>query len=110
MRDGGLLTYYALTNTATAGFMPVEKLVSLGTAYYAHVTTGVTRLYAAIGANREYNLVVRTYNEQAVPNGAAYVILEDGLQYRIDQANPIVDEDAVELTLVRLEDFYDVAS
>lgn len=110
MRDGGILTFYSLTNTATPGFMPVEKLVSLGTAYYAHVTTGITRLYAAIGANREFNLVVRAYNMLSVPDGAAYVILEDKMQYRIDQANPIVDDDAVELTLVRLEDYYDVAS
>lgn len=109
MRDGGILTFYTLQNVAEAGFMPVEKLVAAGTAFYAYVTTGITRLYAAIGANREYNLVVRAFNT-VVPTGTAYVILEDGLQYRVDQATPIVDEDAVELTLVRLEDFYDVAT
>lgn len=109
MRDGGILTFYTLQNVAEPGFMPVEKLVAAGTAFYAHVTTGITRLYAAIGANREYNLVVRAFNT-AVPAGVAFVILEDGLQYRVDQATPIVDEDAVELTLVRLEDFYDVST
>ena len=34
----------------------------------------------------------------------------DGVQYRVDTAQAVVDEDAVNLTLVKLEDFYDVAS
>lgn len=108
MRDGGILTFYTLENTAEPGFMPAEQLVEAGQAFYANVTIGVTRRYAAIGANREFNLVVRALNT-GVPEGAEYVVLEDGLQYRIDQVSPIVDEGHVELTLVRLEDFYDIA-
>jgi hypothetical protein len=38
-----------------------------------------------------------------------FVILEDGYQYRIDAVQEQPDLDAVDLTLVRLEDFYDVA-
>ena len=37
-----------------------------------------------------------------------YVILEDGLQYQIDSMSEIVDEDATDLTLVRIEDYYEV--
>lgn len=108
MRDGGLVTLYSLENTAQPGFMPVQRLVSKGQAYYSYVTAGITRIYAALGANRQFDLVIRCHNMIALPDGVKYAIPEDGLQYRIDPAQPIYDEDAIDLTLVRLEDYYDV--
>ena len=110
MRDAGLVRLYTLTNTATSGFMPVEKLVSAGSAYYSARTGGVTRRYAALGANRDYDLIIRCWNMTALPSDAKYAIPEDGLQYRVDFAEPIYDEDAIDLTLVRLEDNYDVVA
>ena len=112
MRDDGILTFYELTNTAEPGRMPVEQLVSVGTAYYGRMRVGVTRLYAALGANKSIDLLVRCYNTPEVPEGtkrAMFVILEDNRQYRIDAVQEQTDLDAVDLTLVRLEDFYDVA-
>ena len=41
-----------------------------------------------------------------------YAVLEDGLQYRIDFAQDLIDEDGLpvtDLTLSRLENHYDVA-
>lgn len=108
MREGGIVTLYALENVANPGFMPVEKLVPKGTAYYAAVTSGVTRRFAALGANREYDFVIRCWNMIELPDGVKYAIPEDGKQYRIDPAEPIFDADAIDLTLTRLEDFYDV--
>lgn len=108
MRDGGLVTLYALENVAQPGFMPREMLVAKGTAFYAARTSGVARRYAALGANRDYNFVIRCWNMVELPEGVKYAIPEDGKQYRIDPAEPIFDEDAIDLTLVRLEDFYDV--
>lgn len=108
MRDGGQVSLYSLTNTATDGFMPVEKLVSVATAFYSYYTTGITRTYAALGANRQFDMVIRCWNMTALPDGVKFAIPEDGNQYRIDLAQPIYDEDAIDLTLVRLEDFYDV--
>lgn len=113
MRDDGILTFCELRNTAPAGRMPTEELVSVGTAYYGRMRVGVTRLYAALGANRSIDVLARCYNTPAVPEGsvkpAQFVILEDGKQYRIDAVQEQTDLDAVDLTLVRLEDFYDVA-
>lgn len=108
MRDGGIVTLYSLQNTADAGFMPVERLVAQGTAYYSYSTAGITRIYAALGANKRIDMVIRCHNMTALPDGVKYAIPEDGNQYRIDPAQPIYDEDAIDLTLVRLEDFYDV--
>lgn len=110
MRDGGIVTLYALENIAEPGFMPVEKLVAKGTAYYSYSTAGITRIYAAMGANRQFDMVIRCHNMVVLPDGVKYAIPEDGLQYRIDPAQPIYDEDAIDLTLVRLEDFYDVVT
>ena len=108
MRDGGILTIYSLSDVRENGFMPQEKLVSEGTAFFSYRTIGVTRLYAALGANREIEKLVRCWNTD-LPEEGKYVII-DGIQYRIDVAQAIVDEDAVDLTLIRLEDFYDVAA
>ena len=109
MRDMGLLTLYDLVTTSTSGDMPVEKLSSLGTAFYAEKTVGYNRIYAARGANEEIDIVVRCYNTD-VPYSAKYVVLEDGNQYQIFVKQKIVDEDCTDLTLVRLEDYYDVDS
>lgn len=107
MRDAGILTLYNLTNTATSGQMPKEQLSSVGTAYYAEKTVGYNRIYAARGANEEIDMVVRCYNTD-IPYSAKYVILEDGVQYQISVKQKIVDEDAVDLALVRVEEYYDV--
>jgi SPP1 family predicted phage head-tail adaptor len=109
MRDAGILTLYNLTSTSAMGDAPVEKLVEVGTAFYAEKTVGYNRIYAARGANEQIDTVVRCYNTD-VPYSAKYVILEDGEQYQISVKQKIVDEDATDLTLVRLEDYYDVAS
>lgn len=110
MREGGIVKLYALENVAEPGFMPAEKLVEKGKAFYAKRTSGVTRRYAALGANRDYSYVIRCWNMTELPDGAVYAIPEDGEQYRIDPAEPIFDQDAIDLTLVRLEDFYDVST
>ena len=107
MRDAGILTLYSLQNTAGEGDMPAEQLVPVGTAYYAERTVGYNRIYAAKGANEEIDMVVRCYNT-SVPYNAKYVIPEDGEQYQITVKQKIVDEDATDLTLVRLEDYYNV--
>lgn len=108
MRDGGIVKLFALANIAEPGMMPVEKLVEKGTAYYSLSTAGITRIYAAMGANRQFDMVIRCWNMTTLPDGVKYAIPEDGNQYRIDPAQPIYDEDAIDLTLIRLEDYYDV--
>lgn len=109
MREGGIIKLYALEDVAEKGLMPVEKLVCKSCYFYSKVTTGVTRRYAALGANRNYNAVIRCWNAGPEAAGMKYAIDERGIQYRIDVADPVHDADAIDLTLVRLEEFYDVA-
>lgn len=108
MRDGGIIRVYSLQNLATPGFMPSEKLVYEDQFYFSKVTTGVTRRYAALGANRDYNAVIRCWNA-TIQDGVKYAVDENSVQYRIDVAEPVHNIDAVDLTLVRLEDYFDVA-
>ena len=109
MRDAGILTLYTLVNTAPKGDKPLEQLSKVGEAFYAEKTVGYNRIYAAMGANERIDTVVRCYNTE-IPYSAKYVILEDGEQYQISIKQKIVDEDATDLTLVRVEDYYDVIS
>ncbi len=105
----GICTIYTLENVAPVGRKPEEKLVELTTAYYAERTVGYNRIYAALGANRQVNMLIRLFNTAMVEEGM-FVILEDGKQYQIDVMQKIVERDAVDLTLVRVEDYYDVAT
>lgn len=108
MREAGILRLYSLENVAAPGLMPSEKLVYNCEFYCSNVSTGVTRRYAALGANRDYSAVVRCWNA-TIPHDVKYAVDEKGIQFRIDVAEPLYDLDAVDLTLVRLEEFYDVA-
>lgn len=107
MTDNGILTLYALENAAAAGEMPTQKLAEVGTAYYGERTVGYNRLYAAMGADQKIDLLVRCYNTD-IPAHAGYAVLEDGTQYQITAKQKIVGKGAVDLTLVRVEEYYDV--
>lgn len=108
MRDEGLLKFYSLVNTAGNADMPTEQLVYLDVqAFYANKTIGYNRMYAAKGASYKLDKLIRVYNTQ-LPEAASYVILEDQRQYRIGDVQVIVDEDALELSLERLENNYEV--
>lgn len=106
----GFLTIYQLKNIAAKGLMPTEKLVRVAEEYYQPRTIGVTRYYAALGADRRVDMVVRIwFNPDVFPN--EYVITEDGSQYRIDLVQKTTDDDGLavmDLTLVKLENNYDV--
>ena len=109
MRDEGILEFYTLTNTAPKGAKPIEKLVDLNvSAFYANKQIGVQRMYLAKGADYRLDKLVRAYNT-LIPEAAKYVILEDGRQYRIGDIALIPDEDACEISLERLVNYYEVA-
>ena len=107
MQDEGILTIYSLENVAEEGLMPTEKLVKIEEAYYARKTASYNRIYSAMGANHQFDLLVRCFNT-STPEQGMYVILEDGKQYQIDVCQEIVGKDCIDLTLVKVEDYYDV--
>lgn len=106
MRDAGKLEIFELLNVAQPGKMPAERLVKVGEAYYTELTVRATRAYAALSADQQIDKLVRCYNT-AIPFKAGYVRLDNGDQYRISLKQEYRDN--VDLTLVRLEDYYDVS-
>lgn len=108
MDEIGILKICSLTDTAEAGHKPDEKLVEIESAYYEQKKAGITRTYAAMGADRRFDLIVLCFNT-AVPREGLYVVI-DGEQFRIDICRKEIGHDAVELTLIKLENYYDVKS
>lgn len=107
MRDGGRVKLCALIETQTPGFMPVQKLDVVAAPFFSYRTGGVYRRFAAKGVNFEYDFIIRVWNMPALPSGVEYAVLPDGKQYHVD-AEPIFDQDALDLTLTRLEEYFDV--
>jgi hypothetical protein len=92
--------------------MPQEKLVTVASAYYRKRTVGYNRLYAAMGANQEISLLVRCFNTE-VPTYTQqlYVVFPSehtDNQFMVSAIQEIVEEGAIDLTLTRLEEYYDV--
>lgn len=100
-----------VTNTAAAGDLPVEKLTIVDTAYYEKRTVGYNRMYAAMGANQSIDMLIRVFNTVApTANKELYVVFPDdnSVQYRVAMVQEIVDQEALDLTLERMEDLYEV--
>lgn len=111
MPADGTLRIYSLENKAAPGEMPREMLVPKikEDLYYEDRVIGVTRFYAAKGADQQISKLVRIW---AVPVEIGNYVVADGRdQYRIDVIQPGRDDEGlkvVDLTLVREENHYDV--
>lgn len=120
MTNDGIIGVYRLQNTADAGYMPQMQLVKLFDAYFSRQRVGVTRLYAALGANAQLDAVFRLWNtriDEAMPKDLFAVfspsggtVAGDAEQYRITLAQDVVEQDAVDITVERLDKFYDIAA
>ena len=110
MKADDLLNVYTLEDISEPGKMPVQKLVFLKQEFYEERTIGVTRYYAAMGANSRVDALVRIWEDRNITPGY-YVILPDGKQYRVDFVQHLKGDDGLpvsDLTLIRLENNYDV--
>ena len=111
MLADGTLRIYSLRNTAAPGEMPREMLVETipEDLYYSDRVIGVTRLYAAKGANQQISKLVRIWDVPVEIGN--YAVLDEQDQYRIDAIQPAKDDEGlkvVDLTLVREENHYEV--
>lgn len=108
----GILYICTLSNVSEPGFMPVEQLTTVATAYYRKRTVGYNRLYAAMGANQQISMLVRCFNvEVPTYTQQLYVVFpneESDNQFMVSAIQEIVEEGAIDLTLTRLEEYYDL--
>lgn len=127
MRDDGVLYICQLENVAENGDMPKEVLQVINKHWFENRVIGYGRFYTAQGVNQRVDRLVRINLDNNVRIGM-YVVLGNGEQFRIDMvANgqevfdrtklidskyyrqpKIVGLKYTELTLSRVEDYYDV--
>lgn len=108
--DGGILTIFEKVNTNPAGLMPVEKLRQVQQMYYGIRTIGFARQYSAMSAGQSVDMLVRVQFNPLIFAGM-YVVLEGGVQYRVDLVQHVDNDDGLkmtDLTLARLNDFFDL--
>ena len=112
--DDGIVRIYAITNGAAAGAKPVKQMTLIDCFYFGYETLGFQRYYTALEAKQRIAAVIDIPGWNAGINSAESVaILEDGLQYLIQLAQPTKDEDGLRitrLTLERLNERYAVES
>ena len=109
--DSGLLTICELVNIAGPGNKPLQKLNPLAQQWYGERTIGYNRQYAAKSVNEQVDMLVRIWAEDIRPSIGHYVIVDDDMQYRVDNVTLTADEDGLtvyDMTLARLENHYDV--
>lgn len=109
MRDGGKVKLCSLEDISQPGRMPIEALVIWAEPFFAYRTASTTRRYTADGADQQFDFVIRAQGITVPKPGVKYAVLPDGNQYRAD-FNPIFDEDACDVILTRLEDYYEVVA
>lgn len=112
MLDAGILYLCQLNDVAEPGDMPREVLQKVARHWYEDRVIGMNRQYLAKGVNEQVDKLVKIHYEPKARIGL-YAMLGNGEQFRITNVSPIIDDDGLrksELTLTRLEDYFDVAA
>lgn len=110
--DDGIVYLCELNNEAEEGDMPKERLHKIARHWYGERTIGMNRQYLAKGVSEQIDLLIRIHWDRKARIGL-YALLGNGEQFQITNVTRIEDDGNglrySELTLERLEDFYDVA-
>lgn len=109
MFDTGLMKIYQRTQTVNDGQMPVESLQLKDAAYFGDRNISAARTYEAAGVDRRIDRLVRVPFDTWVQ--VDWIVVIGRQQYRVDVASDVIigyNTRAKELTLVKLEDYYDI--
>ena len=108
--NDGILTVYAVSDTAEPGRKPEENLTKKVVLRYEEQRLGLQRYYAGRQNQVQIERVVRTPRHGGV-SSQDVAITEDGRQYRIDlvQSVPNVWPESVDLTLARIDQKFEVS-
>lgn len=130
MYDSGTLKVCNLTDIAENGTMPKQILSVVNKYWFEMRTIGINRRYLAKGVNENIDLLVRIPRDNNIEIGQ-YAVLGNNDQYRISNVSHgheqpyytrlvkkdfyqgyhtvyITELDYTELTLVKLENYYEV--
>ena len=111
MMDSGTCRIYTVTDAAENGEMPNPTLHEYGDYEWSFEDRMISysRQYAAMGADQQIDRIIRIWR---TPVRIGDVVAIEDEQYRIDNVQPTLDDDSlqvVDLTLRRLEENYDIA-
>lgn len=111
MMDSGTCRIYTVTDAAENGEMPNPTLHEYGDYEWSFEDRMISysRQYAAMGADQQIDRIIRIWR---TPVRIGDVVVIGDEQYRIDNVQPTLDDDSlqvVDLTLRRLEENYDIA-
>ena len=111
MMDSGTCRIYTVTDAAENGEMPNPTLHEYGDYEWSFEDRMISysRQYAAMGVDQQIDRIIRIWR---TPVRIGDVVVIGDEQYRIDNAQPTLDDDSLQvtdLTLRRLEENYDIA-
>ena len=111
MMDSGTCRIYTVTDAAENGEMPNPTLHEYGDYEWSFEDRMISysRQYAAMGVDQQIDRIIRIWR---TPVRIGDVVVIEDEQYRIDNVQPTLDDDSlqvVDLTLRRLEENYDIA-
>ena len=116
MMDSGTCRIYTVTDAAENGEMPNPTLHEYGDYEWSFEDRMISysRQYAAMGADQQIDRIIRIWRTPVRIGDVAVVTdrYETGAQYRINNVQPTLDDDGLEvtdITLRRLEENYDIA-
>ena len=110
MMDSGTCRIYTVTDAAGNGEMPNPTLHEYGDYEWAFEDRMISysRQYAAMGVDQQIDRIIRIWR---TPVRIGDVVVIGDEQYRIDNVQPTLDDDSLQvtdLTLRRLEENYDI--
>ena len=111
MMDSGTCRIYTVTDAAENGEMPNPTLHEYGDYEWSFEDRMISysRQYAAMGVDQQIDRIIRIWR---TPVRIGDVVVIGDEQYRIDNVQPTLDDDSLQvtdLTLRRLEENYDIA-
>ena len=111
MMDSGTCRIYTVTDAAENGEMPAPTLHEYGDYEWAFEDRMISysRQYAAMGVDQQIDRIIRIWR---TPVRIGDVVVIGDEQYRIDNVQPTLNDDSLQvtdLTLRRLEENYDIA-
>ena len=108
--NDGVVTVYAVTDTARPGYQPKPALTPKVTLRYEEQRLGIQRFYSGKQNQVELERVIRTPRLACV-SSQDVAVTEDGRQYRNDMVQSVPDiwPAPMDLTLARVTQHYDVS-
>lgn len=100
--DDGILKIYGTKDVSEHGGMPKEELILKSEHFFGFDVLGYSRYYTALQAHQNISAVVNIPEWHDIsPLDVAE--LEDGQQYKIRLAQPMKDENGLNITKLTLE-------